>query len=130
MTCNSTPKSINGLEAETNGLENILFLNLILWNKILINRTTLPQSFLHVTAERTETNQMKTDCSFLHKLSHLKGLILIYHFKSGTYKERNWVANELRMLLHDFLDSPLFQVFGLILFKMQDDFCSTAQRFT
>lgn len=50
--------------------------------------------------------------------------------KQGTYKECNRIADELRMLFHYFLDSPFFQVFSLIFFKMQDDFCSTPQWFT
>lgn len=48
----------------------------------------------------------------------------------GTYKERDRVTDELRVLLHNFLDALLLNIFRLILFKVENDFGATSKGLT
>lgn len=43
-----------------------------------------------------------------------------------TYIKCDGVANELRVLLHNFFDALLLTVFCLILFEVEDHFCASA----
>lgn len=46
--------------------------------------------------------------------------------KFKTYKKGNRVANELRVLLHNFLNAFLLTILCLIFFEVKDNFSSSA----
>ncbi len=49
-----------------------------------------------------------------------------WYQSTSTYEERNGVADELRVFLHNFFDALLLNIFGLILFKVENDCGATS----
>lgn len=48
----------------------------------------------------------------------------------STYKESDWVADELRVLLNNLLDAFLLSIFWLVLLQMKNHLCATTERLT
>lgn len=68
---------------------------------------------------------MRIDALFV-QADRNQGLQFWYQ-STSTYEERNGVTDELRVFLHNFLDALLLNIFGLILFKVENDFGATSK---